>query len=179
MADSSPIIHHSSPKGALAPYLEVFKSRRVAVVLLLGFASGLPLALTGSTLQAWLTVTGVEIRTIAWFSWIGVPYLLKFLWSPLMDRFIPPWLGRRRGWIVTTHASGGRRAAAVGGAHGYHPGTPDMRALFVAAGPSLRRGLVVPDLANVHLYEFMCRILQLTPAKNDGDLAKTAEYFAR
>jgi predicted AlkP superfamily pyrophosphatase or phosphodiesterase len=83
------------------------------------------------------------------------------------------------GWIVTTHASAGRRAAAVGGAHGYHPGTPDMRALFVAAGPSLRRGLVVPDLANVHLYEFMCRILQLTPAKNDGDLAKTAEYFAR
>ena len=104
MADSSPIIHHSSPKGALAPYLEVFKSRRVAVVLLLGFASGLPLALTGSTLQAWLTVTGVDIRTIAWFSWIGVPYLLKFLWSPLMDRFIPPWLGRRRGWIVTTQA---------------------------------------------------------------------------
>jgi PAT family beta-lactamase induction signal transducer AmpG len=90
--------------NSLAPYLEVFKSRRVAVVLLLGFASGLPLALTGSTLQAWLTVSGVDIKTIAWFSWIGVPYLLKFLWSPLMDRFIPPWLGRRRGWIVTTQA---------------------------------------------------------------------------
>jgi PAT family beta-lactamase induction signal transducer AmpG len=88
----------------VAPYLEVFKSRRVAVVLLLGFASGLPLALTGSTLQAWLTVTGVDIKTIAWFSWIGVPYLLKFLWSPLMDCFLPPWLGRRRGWIVTTQA---------------------------------------------------------------------------
>ena len=87
-----------------SPYLEVFRSRRVAVVLVLGCSSGLPLALTGSTLQAWLTVSGIDIRTIAWFSWIGVPYLLKFLWSPLMDRFIPPWLGRRRGWILATQA---------------------------------------------------------------------------
>ncbi len=91
-------------KNTLAPYLEVFRSRRIAVVTLLGFSSGLPLALTGSTLQAWLTVAGVDIQTIAWFTWIGVPYLLKFLWSPLMDRFIPPWLGRRRGWIVATQA---------------------------------------------------------------------------
>jgi len=51
-------------------------------------------------LQAWLTVSGADIMTIAWFSWIGVPYLLKFLWSPLMDRFVPPFLGRRRGWIL-------------------------------------------------------------------------------
>jgi PAT family beta-lactamase induction signal transducer AmpG len=87
-----------------SPYLEVFRSRRVAAVLVLGCSSGLPLALTGSTLQAWLTVSGIDIRTIAWFSWIGVPYLLKFLWSPLMDRFIPPWLGRRRGWILATQA---------------------------------------------------------------------------
>lgn len=87
-----------------SPYLEVFRSRRVAVVLVLGLSSGLPLALTGSTLQAWLTVSGIDIKTIAWFSWIGVPYLLKFLWSPLMDRFIPPWLGRRRGWMLATQA---------------------------------------------------------------------------
>lgn len=90
---------------AFAPYLEVFRSRRIAVVTLLGFSSGLPLALTGSTLQAWLTVAGVDIQTIAWFTWIGVPYLLKFLWSPLMDRYVPPWLGRRRGWIVATQAA--------------------------------------------------------------------------
>ncbi|OGA42975.1 MAG: muropeptide transporter AmpG [Betaproteobacteria bacterium RIFCSPLOWO2_12_FULL_63_13] len=81
-------------------YSEVFRSPRVAAVLVLGFASGLPLALTGSTLQAWLTVSGVDIRTIAWFSWIGVPYLLKFLWAPVMDRFVPPFLGRRRGWML-------------------------------------------------------------------------------
>ncbi|MGH8750207.1 MAG: AmpG family muropeptide MFS transporter [Burkholderiales bacterium] len=84
------------------PYLEIFRSRRIAVVLLLGFSSGLPLALTSSTLQAWLTVSNIEIQTIAWFSWIGVPYLLKFLWSPLMDRYVPPWLGRRRGWMLAT-----------------------------------------------------------------------------
>lgn len=85
-----------------SPYTEVFRSPRVAAVLVLGFSSGLPLALTGSTLQAWLTVSGIDIRTIAWFSWIGVPYLLKFLWSPVMDRFVPPLLGRRRGWMVLT-----------------------------------------------------------------------------
>jgi PAT family beta-lactamase induction signal transducer AmpG len=83
-------------------YTEVFRSPRVAAVLVLGFSSGLPLALTGSTLQAWLTVSDIDIRTIAWFSWIGVPYLLKFLWSPLMDRFVPPFLGRRRGWMALT-----------------------------------------------------------------------------
>jgi len=83
-----------------SPYLEILRSPRVAAVLLLGFSSGLPLALTGSTLQAWLTVSGVDIMTIAWFSWIGIPYLLKFLWSPLMDRYVPPFLGRRRGWML-------------------------------------------------------------------------------
>lgn len=85
-----------------SPYAEVFRSPRVAAVLVLGFSSGLPLALTGSTLQAWLTVSGIDITTIAWFSWIGLPYLLKFLWSPLMDRFVPPLLGRRRGWMALT-----------------------------------------------------------------------------
>jgi PAT family beta-lactamase induction signal transducer AmpG len=88
--------------ATLAPYVAVFRSRRIAVILFLGFSSGMPLALTGSTLQAWLTVSHIDITTIAWFSWIGIPYLLKFLWSPLMDRFVPPWLGRRRGWMLAT-----------------------------------------------------------------------------
>jgi PAT family beta-lactamase induction signal transducer AmpG len=71
----------------------------MAAMLLLGFASGLPLPLTGGTLQAWLTVAGVDLKTIGIFSLVGVPYTIKFLWSPLMDRFVPRWLGRRRGWI--------------------------------------------------------------------------------
>ncbi len=86
----------------ISPYLQVFRSRRIAVIAFLGVSSGLPLALTGGTLQAWMTVVGVDLHTIGIFAFIGLPYTLKFLWSPLMDRFVPPWLGRRRGWIVMT-----------------------------------------------------------------------------
>lgn len=71
----------------------------MAAMLLLGFASGLPLPLTGGTLQAWLTIAGVDLTTIGIFSLVGVPYIIKFMWAPLMDRFVPTWLGRRRGWI--------------------------------------------------------------------------------
>lgn len=76
------------------------RSHRLAAVLLMGFASGLPLALTGQALQAWLTIDGVSIVTIGFFGLVGIPYTFKFLWAPLMDRFEPPWLGRRRGWLV-------------------------------------------------------------------------------
>lgn len=73
---------------------------RIGIVFLLGFASGLPLALTGQAMQAWLTVDKIDIATIGFFSLVGVPYTFKFLWAPLMDRFEPPLLGRRRGWLV-------------------------------------------------------------------------------
>jgi PAT family beta-lactamase induction signal transducer AmpG len=86
----------------LTPYLQVFTSRRIAAVTLLGFASGLPLALTSGTLQAWMAVDGVDIKTIGIFALVGLPYTVKFLWSPIMDRFVPPILGRRRGWIIIT-----------------------------------------------------------------------------
>jgi PAT family beta-lactamase induction signal transducer AmpG len=89
-------------KFDLSPYLTVFSSRRIAAVTALGFASGLPLSLTGGTLQAWMAVSGVDLRTIGIFALVGLPYTLKFFWSPLMDRFVPPWLGRRRGWIIIT-----------------------------------------------------------------------------
>lgn len=74
----------------------------MATVTLLGFSSGLPLALTSGTLQAWMAVEGVDIRTIGIFALVGLPYTVKFLWSPIMDRFVPPMLGRRRGWIIIT-----------------------------------------------------------------------------
>jgi PAT family beta-lactamase induction signal transducer AmpG len=80
----------------------VFGSRRIFLLLLLGFASGLPLALTGATLQAWLAVEGIDIRTIGWFALVGQPYVYKFLWAPLMDRYRLPFLGRRRGWLALT-----------------------------------------------------------------------------
>lgn len=77
-------------------------NRRILVMLPLGFVSGLPLALTSGTLQAWLTVEGVDLKTIGIFTMVGLPYTLKFLWAPVMDRVVPPWLGRRRGWMVLT-----------------------------------------------------------------------------
>jgi PAT family beta-lactamase induction signal transducer AmpG len=83
-------------------YSAVLRDRNLAVILLLGFSSGLPLALTGSTLQAWMTVEGVDLSTIGLITLAGIPYTWKFLWSPAMDRFVPPFLGRRRGWLVVT-----------------------------------------------------------------------------
>jgi PAT family beta-lactamase induction signal transducer AmpG len=90
------------PQFNIAPYLQVFRSRRIAIITFLGFSSGLPLALTGATLQAWMAVAGVDLKTIGIFALVGLPYTLKFFWSPLMDRFVPPFLGRRRGWIIIT-----------------------------------------------------------------------------
>lgn len=75
---------------------------RIQTILLLGFSSGLPLALTGSSLQAWFTQAGVNLLTIGSLTLLGLPYIWKFLWSPLLDRFVPPLLGRRRGWILLT-----------------------------------------------------------------------------
>jgi MFS transporter, PAT family, beta-lactamase induction signal transducer AmpG len=85
---------------ALIPYLNVYKSPRMAIMVALGFSSGLPLGLPRGTLQVWMTTVGVDLKTIGIFSLIGLPYTLKFLWSPFMDRFVPPFLGRRRGWIA-------------------------------------------------------------------------------
>ncbi len=75
---------------------------RSLMLLCLGFASGLPLALTSGTLQAWMTVANVDLKTIGFFSLVGQAYVFKFLWSPVMDRYTPPLLGRRRGWLVIT-----------------------------------------------------------------------------
>ncbi len=80
----------------------VLKSRKLLSLLFLGFASGLPLFLTSRTLQVWLTEAQVDLGLIGWLSLVRLPYTLKFLWSPFLDRFIPPFLGRRRGWLVLT-----------------------------------------------------------------------------
>jgi PAT family beta-lactamase induction signal transducer AmpG len=95
-------------------YLEIFRSRRVAVVCLLGFSSGLPLALTSGTLQAWMTVSGVDLATIGIFTLVGIPYTWKFLWAPFMDRYVPPFLGRRRGWIAAMQMLLGVGIAVMG-----------------------------------------------------------------
>jgi PAT family beta-lactamase induction signal transducer AmpG len=85
----------------VGPRLEAL--HRLAAVTLLGFASGLPLALTGQAMQAWLTMDGLDLAAIGFLSLVGLPYTFKFLWAPLMDRFeCVAALGRRRGWLVLT-----------------------------------------------------------------------------
>lgn len=101
MSASAPSTPDDSARLTLA---RIFASRRMVAMLGLGFASGLPLALSSGTLQAWLTVDGIDIKTIGFFALAGLPYTFKFIWAPLLDRFEPLGnaLGRRRGWLLVT-----------------------------------------------------------------------------
>ncbi len=96
----------TAPKLSYADALAVYLKPRVLIVLLLGFSSGLPLALSGSTLAVWLTESNIDLGTIGLFSLVGLPYTFKFLWAPLTDALDVPvlsrMLGRRRGWLVFT-----------------------------------------------------------------------------
>jgi len=84
----------------------VYLKPRVLIVMFLGFSSGLPLALSGTTLLVWMRESGVDLGTIGLFALVGTPYTVKFLWAPLTDAldvpFLSRWLGRRRGWLVFT-----------------------------------------------------------------------------
>lgn len=77
-----------------------FFSPRMLVAFLMGFSCGTPLLLTSTVLQAWMTEQGVDLTVIGFFSLVGLPYTLKFLWAPIFDRFSLPFLGRRRGWML-------------------------------------------------------------------------------
>jgi PAT family beta-lactamase induction signal transducer AmpG len=93
-----------SPRASWRDSLAVYLQPRVLIVLLLGFSSGLPLALSGSTLLVWMRESGVDLGTIGLFALVGTPYTLKFLWAPLVDALHVPLFtrafGRRRGWLV-------------------------------------------------------------------------------
>jgi PAT family beta-lactamase induction signal transducer AmpG len=80
--------------------LKVIFSGRMLVALVMGFASGLPLLLTITVLQAWMTEEGVDLTIIGLMILVGLPYSVKFLWAPVIDRFTLPFLGRRRGWLL-------------------------------------------------------------------------------
>jgi MFS transporter, PAT family, beta-lactamase induction signal transducer AmpG len=99
-SDTSPTAAAPSWRESMAVYLQP----RVLIVLLLGFSSGLPLALSGSTLQVWMREAGVDLGTIGLFALIGTPYTLKFMWAPLVDALHVPLFtrrfGRRRGWLL-------------------------------------------------------------------------------
>jgi PAT family beta-lactamase induction signal transducer AmpG len=95
-------------RTSIADTLAVYLQRRVLVVLLLGFSSGLPIVLVGSTLQAWMKESGIDIKTIGLFAAVAVPYNVKFLWAPLVDSLDVPvlgrLLGRRRAWLLLSQA---------------------------------------------------------------------------
>ncbi len=81
-------------------FLRSLLTQRMLVSLLMGFSCGLPLLLTITVLQAWMQEVGVDIKVIGLFSLVGLPYTLKFLWAPVLDRFTISLLGRRRGWLL-------------------------------------------------------------------------------
>jgi MFS transporter, PAT family, beta-lactamase induction signal transducer AmpG len=87
-------------EAARPTLIQALGDKRLTAVLLLSFASGLPYNLTGFTVQAWLASEGLDIKTIGIFTLVSLPYLFKFLWAPFLDRYLPPILGRRRGWIL-------------------------------------------------------------------------------
>ena len=87
--------------------LKFFLYRRTWIALLMGFSSGLPLLLTITVLQAWLTQAEVNLATIGLMGLVGLPYNVKFLWAPLIDRFYISSLGRRRFWIFFSQTARG------------------------------------------------------------------------
>jgi MFS transporter, PAT family, beta-lactamase induction signal transducer AmpG len=94
-------VDRESERGS-PPMFGLWGQRKMVVLALLGFSSGLPLYLTGQTLAAWMRVEGVDLTTIGIFGLVALPYSLKFAWAPFFDRYIPPFLGRRRGWLLIT-----------------------------------------------------------------------------
>ncbi|MCY7367407.1 MAG: DUF4351 domain-containing protein [Chamaesiphon sp.] len=80
---------------------QVFQSRKMVALLFIGFSSGLPILLVFKTLQSWMSDAGTDLSKIGWYgSLLGFPYAFKYLWSPLLDRYAPPFLGRRKGWLL-------------------------------------------------------------------------------
>jgi len=94
--------------------LKTFLSRRMLVSFVMGFACGLPLLLTMTVLQAWMTDEGVDLTVIGLFTLVGLPYTVKFLWAPVTDRFTLRLLGRRRGWLFVFQAALALSIAALG-----------------------------------------------------------------
>jgi PAT family beta-lactamase induction signal transducer AmpG len=108
-------------------------SRRMLVALLMGFSCGLPLLLTLGILQAWMKEEGVDLTWVGMITLVQSPYSWKFLWSPVLDRYTPPWLGRRRGWLLIAQLALMVAIAALGWSDPVaHPAGMVASALLVA-----------------------------------------------
>ncbi len=118
-------MHPKNPK----PILSVICSGRMLVALLMGFSCGLPLLLTITVLQAWMKEEGVDLTVIGMMALVGLPYTLKFLWAPALDRFTILFLGRRRGWLLVAQLA---LVSAIIGLGLTHPGENPWSVAFAA-----------------------------------------------
>ncbi|MDD2391020.1 MAG: AmpG family muropeptide MFS transporter, partial [Desulfobacterales bacterium] len=116
----------STPPGSI---IKVICSRRMLVTFLMGFSCGLPLLLTISLLQAWMKEEGVDLAVIGMMSLAGLPYTVKFLWAPVMDRYTLPFLGRRRGWLLIVQTA---LMVSIAGLGMTHPGRSPWLVAFAA-----------------------------------------------
>ena len=117
------------PSNKRESILKIICSSRMLVALIMGFACGLPLLLTISVLQAWMKEEGVDLTVIGLMALVGLPYTLKFLWAPFLDRFTLPFLGRRRGWLLLAQVA---LIFSIGGLGFTEPGSSPWMVAFVA-----------------------------------------------
>jgi PAT family beta-lactamase induction signal transducer AmpG len=106
--------------------LRALMNWRMLIVFLMGFSSGLPLLLIGGTLKVWCANSHLDLTLIGLFSLVGLPYAFKFAWAPLLDRFVPPFLGRRRGWLLISQIAIALALFALS------TGDPQANPLFIA-----------------------------------------------
>jgi len=170
--------------------VRAYADRRVLQVLALGFASGLPLLLTYSTLSAWLATAGVRRAAIGAFALVGTPYAFKFLWSPLIDRLPPPLpLGRRRGWGITIQILLIGATLSLGSCHPQHNltlmGALSLLVAFLSASQDIvidawRVEILEPDLQGpgAGMIQTGYRIAMLVSGAGALVIAARAGWFA-
>ncbi|MBK9115956.1 MAG: AmpG family muropeptide MFS transporter [Betaproteobacteria bacterium] len=128
----------ADPPPAAAPRKETWREAlinpRMLICVFTGFSSGLPLYLLINLVPAWLKSEGADLKQIGLFALIGLPYTWKFVWSPLVDRYALPWLGRRRGWMFLMHVTLIASIAALGV---LQPATEIWTIAYLAAGVAL------------------------------------------
>ncbi|MCG6536157.1 MAG: AmpG family muropeptide MFS transporter, partial [Syntrophales bacterium LBB04] len=111
----------------------VIFSRRMFVAFAMGFSCGLPLLLTSTIMQAWMKAERIDLPVIGMTALVGFPYTVKFLWAPLLDRYTPPFFGRRRGWLILVQAALMMAIAAFGLTEpGFHPWVTALAAFLIA-----------------------------------------------
>jgi len=130
-------------QAAQRDWQEILLTRKMLTCVFLGFTSGLPLWVLISMVPAWLRKEGIDLATIGLFSLMTLPYTWKFLWSPLMDRYRPPFLGRRRGWALITQIVLLATIAMLGLFNPSHSLTPILVLVFIISLFSASQDIVI------------------------------------